>query len=106
MEEKKVLGTYDYSNGKVERNFKFVEHGFKCRLSGLPAYAGTSDRCIGCPHNAGNLYSWSFNTGFTHIDKDYVMCKHPDAKEIRDCSKAQQLFYERMQYEAMCATCY
>ena len=40
---------------------------------------------------------------FTHIDDDYVMCKHPDAKDTGDCSKVQQLFYEKLQYEAMCA---
>ena len=106
MDKPITLATYEYSTGHVERNFKFVEHGTKCRLSGLPAYAGFSDRCIKCKHNGGNLFSWSFNTGFTHIDNDYVMCKHPDAKDTGDCSKVQQLFYERLQYEAMCATCY
>ena len=103
MDKLITLATYDYSTGKVERSFKFVKYDTKCHLSGLPTYAGRSDRCIKCKYNGGMLYSWSFKTMFTHIDDDYVMCKHPDAKDTGDCSKVQQLFYKKLQYEAMCA---
>ena len=45
--------TYNYQTGKIERDFKFIRYGEKCKRSGLPCYAGSTNRCEKCQHYGG-----------------------------------------------------
>lgn len=92
--------TYDYSTGRIERDFHFVERDTACRLTQLPARVG-SEWCRRCEHHRGDIYSWELRG-----EKSYVMCSHKDMKDAEDCQKAVMLFNERFEQEALEALCY
>lgn len=98
--------SYDYQTGRVERDFHFIRYGEKCKLSGLPAYAG-GDRCLKCQHNAGSIHPFSCHIkyGF-RLNDSYVFCNHKDAKDSENCGEAKHAFHEQLQDEALCALCY
>ena len=97
-----MASTYEYATGKITLDFHLVESGSKCRLSGLPAYVD-NDRCRKCSHYGGVIYGWSFRTAFSNNTKDYVKCKHPEAKDSEGCEAAYQSYCKRLKYEALCA---
>ena len=94
--------TYDYSTGKITRDFHFVRGDTKCKGSGLPCWTGGHhDRCRQCQYYAGTLYGWTLRT-----DKDFVMCKHPDKEDDPESYEAQRLYNAYLENEAMKALCY
>lgn len=106
-----MAATYDYQTRKVTRDFKFVEYGTKCRLSGLPTYAGysSSERCSKCPYNGGTFSASSCGVEFWGRFKEwYVMCKHPDAVETEneEIGMVRWAFNEKLEHNALCALCY
>ena len=98
-----MAATYDYQTGKVEHNYHFVRYDEKCRLSGLPAYAG-SDRCLKCQHNGGSLNPFSIELQHDiRLDNSYVLCKHQEQKDSENCGVARRAFYEQLKNDALCA---
>ena len=101
-----MAATYDYTNGKMERDFHFVKWDEKCRESGLPCRAG-SNICSRCPHYDGSIHPSSFGPEYWgRLDDSYVLCKHPDKEDAKDSGVARHLFYERLKHKALCALCY
>lgn len=101
-----MAATYDYQTGQVERDFHFVRYGEKCKLSGLPAYAG-GERCLKCPNNVGSIHPFSCEIRYgIRLSDSYVYCKHQDAKDSENCGEAKSAFYSQMQDEALCALCH
>lgn len=49
-----MAASYDYTTGKMERDFHFVKWDTRCKGSGLPCKAG-SDRCQKCEHYWGSF---------------------------------------------------
>ena len=100
-----MAATYDYSTRRIERDFHFVRWDERCKLSGLPCYAG-SDRCRSCNHYCGSIHPFSMQLGYGFRLKDsYVMCKHPDKKDSENSSEAMSAFHKKLEHEAMCALC-
>lgn len=99
MEKLKIQATYDYHTCKTERNFKFVRFDEKCRLSGLPCYVGTTDRCKGCPYNGGSVSGWDM--GYYSSEDVYVRCMHPDAKDSEGSGEFIYMWYGYFRNEAM-----
>ena len=103
-----TLATYDYQTGQTTRNFKFVQYGTKCRLSGLQAIAGLgeSQRCRKCKYNGG-----TFNTSNVGVEywnrfhETYVMCKHPQQADTEndEIGSVRSVFYENLRTKALCA---
>ena len=101
-----MAATYDYQTGKVDRDFHFVRYNEKCRLSGLPCYAG-SDRCLKCPNNVGSIHPFSTHIRYgLRLQDSYVYCNHPNAKDSENSGEANSAFYSQMQNEALCALCH
>ncbi len=91
--------TYEYATGRIERDFRFVKDGTKCRLSGLPCYAG-SDRCKKCKHHVGDLGPLSLNG---RVDGFWTMCNHPEMSDSEDCGKVRDTYYDYIEDRALCA---
>lgn len=97
-----MAATYDYLTRKITRDFHFVKGDTKCTGSGLPTWTGGHhDRCRKCQYYLGTLYGWTLRT-----DDGFVMCKHPDKKDDEDSGKAQRLYYDKLEQEALAALCY
>lgn len=88
---------------KIERDFKFIRYGEKCKRSGLPCYAGATNRCEKCQHYGGLITPWEMieftcrNLG----DDSYVVCKHPDAQDSKDSEHFISIWYEHFRNEAI-----
>ena len=95
--------TYDYQTGKIERDFKFVRYGEKCKRSGLPCYAGSTNRCEKCQHYGGLITPWEMRefTWRNLGDDSYVVCKHPDAQDSKDSEHFISIWYEYFRNEAI-----
>ena len=94
-----MAATYDYSTGRITRDFHFVKGDTKCTGSGLPTWTGGHhDRCKNCQYYIGTLYGWTLR-----MDVDFVMCKHPDKKDDEDSGKAQRLYNDKLMQEALAA---
>jgi hypothetical protein len=99
-----MSATYNYLTGKIEREFKFVKYGTKCKLSGLPTYAGISesDRCLKCRYNEGTIHPWTYRGIYGEsIDESYVFCNHPEQKDSKNIEDVKHVFAERLKYEAL-----
>ncbi len=92
--------TYDYTTGRIERDFHFVETGTACRLTDLHARVG-SDWCRKCKNHRGIISQFE-----TRSDKSYVMCRHKDMKDSEGCVKAVEYFYVKFEQQALEALCY
>lgn len=90
--------TYNYKTGEMTIDFKFVEQGYRCPLSVLPARIGSSWCSEYCNHFGG---TWVNFIG----PESYVLCKHPDAKDSEGCGEAIHAFYEEIRRKALCALC-
>lgn len=78
--------TYEYSTGKLTRDWHFVEIGTPCKGSGLPCIVG-NERCRkSCLHFKG-LFQWC------------VKCGHPDKSDTENAPIHD--FYEEFQEEAL-----
>lgn len=95
--------TYDYQTGKIERDFKFVRYGEKCKRSGLPCYAGATNRCEKCQHYGGLITPFEMRefTCRNLGDDSYVVCKHPDAQDSKDSEHFISIWYEHFRHEAI-----
>lgn len=101
-----MAATYDYQTGKVEHDYHFVRYGEKCKLSGLPTYAG-NDRCLKCQHYDGSIHPFSTHISLgLRLDDSYVLCKHTEQKDSENCGLARRAFYEQFQNDALCALCH
>ena len=96
--------TYDYQTRQIKRDFHFVRWDDKCRLSGLPCYAG-SDRCTKqCKYYAGSIHPFSTMLRYgLRLNDSYVYCKHPEKKDSENSSEAVWAFQEAFEHEALCA---
>lgn len=95
--------TYDYRTGQIRRDFHFVRWDEKCRLSGLPCYAG-SGRCVKCQHYNGSIRQSSMFLRFgRRLEDSYVFCKHPDKQDSENSEEAAWAFNEAFKHEALCA---
>lgn len=102
-----MAATYDYNTGKIEHDYHFVKYGEKCRLSGLPCYAGSVRCSYHCPYNAGKIDPFSCDIRYgIRLDDSYVLCKHKDSKDSEDSRTAKFAFYEMLKDKALCALCY
>ena len=100
-----MAASYDYTTGKMERDFHFVKWDTRCKGSGLPCKAG-SDRCQKCEHYWISIHPSGFGPEYWgRLDDSYVLCKHPKAKDSEDCGTARHLYYEQLKHEALCALC-
>lgn len=101
-----MAATYDYSTGKIERDFHFIRWHEKCKLGGLPCYVG-SERCTKCQHYDGSIHPWSMmlRHGF-RLNDSYVFCKHPEKKDSENSLEAVMAFNESFENRALCALCY
>lgn len=95
--------TYDYQTGKIERDFKFIRYGEKCKRSGLPCYAGATNRCEKCQHYGGLITPWEMRefTCRNLGDDSYVVCKHPEAQDSKDSEHFISIWYEHFRNEAI-----
>lgn len=101
-----MAATYDYQTGRIEHDYHFIRYGEKCRLSGLPCYAG-NDRCLNCQQNAGTIHPFSYQLRHgIRLDDSYVLCKHKEAKDSENSGLAKYAFNEQVKYEALCALCH
>jgi nitrite reductase/ring-hydroxylating ferredoxin subunit len=92
--------TYDYSTGKITRDFHFAKEGTACRLTALPARVGSS-WCMRCEHYRGRIASYQFIG-----DDSFVKCMHKGMKDAEDCQSAVEYFNEKFELEALNALCY
>ncbi|MBO5628971.1 MAG: hypothetical protein J5965_07805 [Aeriscardovia sp.] len=91
----RMPANYTYKTGKIERDFRIVRCGEKCKLSGLPTWVGEG-RCNKCPYKEGLLTLNGF----------YIACNHPEQKDSENIGEALQIFYEKFQRQALEALCY
>lgn len=80
---------FDYTTGKITRDFKLVYGEEKCKLSGLPCWVG-NDRCRKCKYYGGLFLYHGF----------YILCKHPEQKETENWSAIDAL-YNKFRTEAL-----
>lgn len=100
-----MAASFDYQTGQIEHDYHFVRYDEKCKLSGLPCYAG-SDRCLKCSNNAGTLHPFSTHIRLgIRLDDSYVLCNHKQQKDSENCGVAKYVFFEQLKDEALCALC-
>ena len=92
--------SYDYSTGRIERDFRFVKVYEPCHRSQLPCRAGSS-WCNKCKHYNGTIHL----TGGGEM-VGYIGCKHPDAQDSQGYEIALEYFYEKFEQQALSALCY
>lgn len=90
--------TYDYSTGRIERDFSFVKFGIICRLSGLPSRVGKPG-CQRCPYNGGIV------EGFDDKEISFVKCKHKEAEDSEENTWTKWHYLDEFKNEALCAFC-
>ena len=98
-----MAATYDYTTRQIERDFHFVRRDEKCRLGGLPCYAG-SERCTKCQYYAGSIHPFSYHIRYGgRLNDSYVFCKHPEKNDSENSEEALHAFNEAFEHEALCA---
>lgn len=89
--------TYNYDNGRIERDFHFVKDSETCRLTDLPAKVGNRYCTENCP----------FFRCLKMINNNfYVLCGHEEAKDSDGSAWDISTYYKQIKHEALCALCY
>ena len=89
--------TYDYSTGKITRDWHIRRDEEKCRLSGLPAKVG-GERCKKCPYNKGGKIDWKARD---LADTFFTLCSHPEATDSENTGNVLWHIYETFEDEAL-----